>query len=89
MQLIYGIPAILLTGTQDIHLAKTLFAHKNPSTNVFETHGVDLILGGHDHLYYVGNGIDSWEGHPIGEEVLGVTGDDGVRSLFYYPQKIG
>lgn len=32
-------------------------------------HGVDLVLGGHDHIYYVGNGCDSYTGqdYPKGE----------------------
>ncbi|KDQ06600.1 hypothetical protein BOTBODRAFT_39511 [Botryobasidium botryosum FD-172 SS1] len=70
---------ITLIPTQDIRLAKALLAHKAPSTKASDTHGVDLILGGHDHMYYVGNGIDSWQDHAIGEEVLGAEEDDGVR----------
>lgn len=41
------------------------------------SHGVDLILGGHDHLYYVGKGVNSWENFDITEKVLGAEGDRG------------
>ena len=39
-------------------------------------HGVDLLLGGHDHLYYVSKGC-SWEGYDVNEEVLGAEDDIG------------
>lgn len=40
-------------------------------------HGVDLLLGGHDHLYYVSKGVTSWEGYDISENVLGAEEDHG------------
>jgi 5'-nucleotidase len=40
-------------------------------------HGVDLILGGHDHLYYVSKGVDSWENFDITSKVLGAEDDHG------------
>ena len=27
-----------------------------------ESHGVDIILGGHYHFYFVSKGVDSWDG---------------------------
>lgn len=38
---------------------------------------MDLILGGHDHLYYVSKGVDSWEGFDVHEKVLGAEHDLG------------
>jgi 5'-nucleotidase len=63
----------------DIALAKNLLAlspaeqmhHRNPE------HGVDLILGGHDHLYFVSKGVTSWENFDVHEEVLGAENDFG------------
>lgn len=40
-------------------------------------HGVDLILGGHDHLYYVARGATSWEGYELTHPVLGAEHDAG------------
>ena len=41
-------------------------------------HGVDLLLGGHDHLYFVSKGVAAWDGYVIGSESLGTEQDDGV-----------
>lgn len=41
-------------------------------------HGVDLLLGGHDHLYFVSKGVAAWDGYVIGPESLGTEQDDGV-----------
>lgn len=38
-------------------------------------HGADLILGGHDHIYYVGRGATSWEGWERPDELAGTEGD--------------
>jgi 5'-nucleotidase len=38
---------------------------------------VDLLLGGHDHLYYISKGVTSWEGYDINHEVLGGEEDHG------------
>ncbi|KAI0031814.1 Metallo-dependent phosphatase [Vararia minispora EC-137] len=64
----------------DIKLAKALLAltpaaqkHKNIS----RSHGVDIILGGHDHLYFVGRGVDSWDGYDLNDEILGAEEDSG------------
>lgn len=36
-----------------------------------------MILGGHDHLYFVGKGVDSWENYDLTTEVLGGEDDKG------------
>lgn len=43
----------------DIDLANALGARKDSSD---DEHGVDLVLGGHDHTYYIGSGVDEYEG---------------------------
>ncbi|KAF8630348.1 hypothetical protein AX15_002916 [Amanita polypyramis BW_CC] len=64
----------------DITLAKKLLAlspmaqMNRPITN---EHGVDLVLGGHDHLYYASKGFDGWEGYDPQEAVLGAENDAG------------
>lgn len=40
-------------------------------------HGVDLILGGHDHLYYISRGVTTWEGYDTAQDVLGAEKDEG------------
>ena len=64
---------------QDILLAKDLLAlspsgqKENP---IASQHGVDLILGGHDHLYFVGRGVSSWDNFNVSEKVLGAELDN-------------
>jgi len=60
---------------QDIQLAKELVARPSPDPT---QHGVDLLLGGHDHLYFVSKGVAAWDGYVIGSESLGAEQDDGV-----------
>ncbi|SPO24663.1 related to 5`-nucleotidase precursor [Ustilago trichophora] len=50
----------------DIDFANAVGAISNPDAN---SHGVDLVLGGHDHIYYVGNGASKYTGDdfPRGE----------------------
>jgi 5'-nucleotidase len=60
---------------QDIQLAKELAARPSPDPT---QHGVDLLLGGHDHLYFVSKGVAAWDGYVIGSESLGTEQDDGV-----------
>lgn len=36
-----------------------------------------MILGGHDHLYFVGKGVDSWENYDLATKVLGGEDDKG------------
>lgn len=65
---------------QDIILAKGLYAlspegQQNCSQPFVSTHGVDIVLGGHDHLYYVSRGVTSWEGYDTSQEALGAEHD--------------
>ncbi|KDQ33721.1 hypothetical protein PLEOSDRAFT_1032941 [Pleurotus ostreatus PC15] len=64
----------------DINLAKDLHA-SSPATQesspIADTHGVDLILGGHDHLYYVSRGVSAWEGYDTTQDALGAEEDHG------------
>jgi 2',3'-cyclic-nucleotide 2'-phosphodiesterase (5'-nucleotidase family) len=38
---------------------------------------VDIILGGHDHLYFVGRGVDEWDNYNLSGHVLGAKEDKG------------
>lgn len=38
---------------------------------------MDIILGGHDHLYFVGRGVDEWDNYNLSEHVLGAEEDKG------------
>ncbi|KAJ7684723.1 Metallo-dependent phosphatase-like protein [Mycena polygramma] len=64
----------------DLALAKDLLAlspsaqTKNP---IASSHGVDLILGGHDHLYYASKGMSAWEDYDTSQDVLGAEADHG------------
>ncbi|KAG8970563.1 hypothetical protein FRC03_006692 [Tulasnella sp. 419] len=60
----------------DITLAKQLNAVPGPDSAA--THGVDIIFGGHDHMYYIGQGIKQWDGYNFSETVLGAEKDDGL-----------
>ena len=40
-----------------------------------DTHGADIVLGGHDHFYYVSKGATSWENYDCDQEVLGAEED--------------
>jgi 2',3'-cyclic-nucleotide 2'-phosphodiesterase (5'-nucleotidase family) len=65
---------------QDIILAKELFAFSplaQKTTSIASHHGVDLILGGHDHIYFASRGVTSWENFDVNESVLGAESDDG------------
>lgn len=42
-------------------------------------HGVDLIIGGHDHMYYIGKGATSWEGNVGQRDAPGTEEDKAVR----------
>ncbi|KIY67658.1 Metallo-dependent phosphatase, partial [Cylindrobasidium torrendii FP15055 ss-10] len=63
----------------DVALAKDLLAYspshqkQNP---VASEHGADILLGGHDHLYYASKGC-TWEGYDVNQEVLGAEQDQG------------
>ncbi|KAJ7090221.1 Metallo-dependent phosphatase-like protein [Mycena belliarum] len=64
----------------DIGLAKDLLA-LSPSAqankSIASSHGVDLILGGHDHLYYASRGMSDWVDYDISQDVLGAEADHG------------
>ncbi|KAF8184960.1 Metallo-dependent phosphatase-like protein [Mycena galopus ATCC 62051] len=64
----------------DISLAKDLLA-LSPSAqgdnSIASSHGVDLILGGHDHLYYASKGMSVWENYDTSQDVLGAEADQG------------
>ena len=38
---------------------------------------MDIILGGHDHLYFVGRGVDEWDNYNLSGHVLGAEEDEG------------
>ncbi|CCU98789.1 unnamed protein product [Malassezia sympodialis ATCC 42132] len=38
-------------------------------------HGVDLILGGHDHVYYLGRGINNFKGADFDHDMIGSEDD--------------
>jgi 5'-nucleotidase len=60
---------------KDINFAKAVFAHSRVDEN---QHGVDLVLGGHDHTYFVGRGAESWAGYDPTPDEPGTEQDDGV-----------
>jgi 5'-nucleotidase len=50
---------------KDIELARELFAFSpehQKTTPIYMEDGVDLVLGGHDHVYWLSDGISEWEG---------------------------
>lgn len=63
-----------------MRLAKSINAH-SPAVQDKEStankHGADIILGGHDHLYYISRGVTSWDGYDITQAVLGAEEDHG------------
>ncbi|TFY68914.1 hypothetical protein EVJ58_g733 [Rhodofomes roseus] len=64
----------------DIALAKALRASSPAAQEehpIYNEHGVDLILGGHDHLYYISHGATAWEGYDLAHPVLGAEDDKG------------
>lgn len=65
---------------KDIQLAKKLFAitpSLQSSSDIANEHGVDIIFGGHDHLYFVGRGVDKWDNYNLSHHVLGAEDDKG------------
>lgn len=63
----------------DIKLAQALGARTSKANpEIVNTHGVDIIFGGHDHLYYVAKGATSWQNYDLQHKVLGADNDDGV-----------
>jgi hypothetical protein len=69
-----------LPWSQDISLAKSLSAFSPVSqqkTPIANLEGVDIILGGHDHMYFVSKGVTEWEGFDTSQPVLGAEDDEG------------
>ncbi|KAF8553765.1 Metallo-dependent phosphatase [Imleria badia] len=64
----------------DIKLAKDLFA-LSPSVqnshSIAGEHGVDIVLGGHDHLYFASKGVTTWEGYDVSNPSIGSEEDNG------------
>lgn len=56
----------------DIDLANDLGARKDASN---DDQGVDLVLGGHDHTYYIGKGVDEYKGEDWHTNMAGVDKD--------------
>jgi len=56
----------------DVALANTLGAVADTNPN---EHGVDMVLGGHDHMYYIGRGVQSYEGEPFEKDMIGAEDD--------------
>lgn len=53
---------------QDITLAKELFALSpaaQATKDISSQHGVDLLLGGHDHVYWISKGVSQWDGYDL------------------------
>ncbi|TFK74392.1 Metallo-dependent phosphatase [Pluteus cervinus] len=64
----------------DIKVAEALYAlspEAQTKTDVASQHGVDLILGGHDHVYWISKGLGSWKGYDIHQAVRGTETDRG------------
>ncbi|KLO14900.1 Metallo-dependent phosphatase [Schizopora paradoxa] len=65
----------------DIQLAKDLYAlspsYQAESSSFVNEQGVDLILGGHDHLYYASKGVSAWDNYDTTQPALGAEKDNG------------
>lgn len=62
----------------DIHLARSLFSLSpaaQASIDITSKHGVDLVLGGHDHIYWISKGFSGWGGYDL-HQVLQDAADD-------------
>ncbi|CAE6441792.1 unnamed protein product [Rhizoctonia solani] len=62
----------------DIELAKQVLAHSKLSKDSSNSHGADVLFGGHDHMYYVGRGAQTWDNYDLNSTCLGSEEDDGV-----------
>ncbi|THV08018.1 Metallo-dependent phosphatase [Dendrothele bispora CBS 962.96] len=64
----------------DVSLAKQIKA-LSPSAQenapLANEHGADLVLGGHDHMYYISKGVNSWENYDFDKVLLGAEEDHG------------
>ncbi|TFK22405.1 Metallo-dependent phosphatase [Coprinopsis marcescibilis] len=53
---------------RDITLARDLLAlspSAQATTDITSEHGVDLLLGGHDHIYWITKGVTEWDGYDV------------------------
>lgn len=61
-------------------MAKQLFA-LSPSGQkehpIENEHGVDLLLGGHDHIYFAPKGVDAWDNFDTKNPGVGAEDDKG------------
>ena len=48
-----------------------------PTSKIASTHGVDVLLGGHDHFYFASKGVTSWENYDVNKRCLGSEEDQG------------
>ncbi|KAL5490069.1 hypothetical protein ACEPAI_4902 [Sanghuangporus weigelae] len=64
----------------DVSLAKSINVHSptHQPADFASRQGADLILGGHDHVYYASRGVTAWEGYDLSQEVLGAEEDHDV-----------
>ncbi|CAE6431814.1 unnamed protein product [Rhizoctonia solani] len=62
----------------DIELAKQVLAHSKLSKGSANSHGADVLFGGHDHMYYIGRGAHAWDNYDLNSTCLGSEDDDGV-----------
>ena len=61
-------------------MAKALYALSPASqrnTPIANLEGVDILLGGHDHMYFVSKGVTAWEGFDTSQPMLGAEDDEG------------
>ncbi|ORY29141.1 hypothetical protein BCR39DRAFT_532806 [Naematelia encephala] len=65
--------------TNDIRLANQLGAVQKDGMET--QHGVDLLIGGHDHMYYIGKGATAWEGFAGNRTAEYLEEDQGVRLI--------
>ncbi|TFK22412.1 Metallo-dependent phosphatase [Coprinopsis marcescibilis] len=64
----------------DIKLARELGALSptaQATRNIASEHGVDILLGGHDHVYWISKGVGKWEGYDLETKLPDATGDQG------------
>ncbi|KAG2140515.1 Metallo-dependent phosphatase [Suillus bovinus] len=64
----------------DIKLADELHAlapWAQDGSNIASEHGVDLLLGGHDHIYWISKGIGSWDGYSDDPSLPDAASDTG------------
>ena len=65
---------------QDIKLAEELYALSplaQDGSSIASEHGVDLLLGGHDHIYWISKGFGSWEGYDVNQSLPNTSTDMG------------